>query len=82
MGEKNVRLGLEGMGVPNSSKCWRGGGRGVEGRRGAVWLETEGAGGEMVFPREWVVRGVLHTAGLLALVLERSGALEEWLVMA
>ena len=50
VGEKNVRLGLEGMGVPNSSNCWRGGGRGVEGRRGAVWLEMEGPEGEKFFP--------------------------------
>ena len=81
MGEKNVRLGLEGMGVPSSSKCWRGGGRGAERGRGAVWLEMEGPEGEMFFLCEWVVGGVLQTAGLLALVQERSGELEGWLVV-
>ena len=56
--------------------------RGVERGRGAVWLEMEGPEGEMFFPCEWVVGGVLQSAGLLALVLERGGELEGWLVVA
>ena len=82
VGEKKVRLGLEGMGVPSSSKCWRGGGRGVERGKGAVRLEMEGSEGELFAPREWGVGGVLQSAGLLVLVLERDGELEGWLEVA
>ena len=41
-----------------------------------------GARGGKVFSCEWVVRGVLQASGLSELMLVRSGALEEWWVVA
>ena len=81
VGEKNVRLGLQGMSVPSSSKCWRGGARGVDGRRGVVRLEMEGPGGGEL-PCEWMVGGGLQTAGMRVSEMERGEELEEGLVVA
>ena len=57
-------------------------GKGRREREGGSVAGDVGAGGGMFFPCEWVVGGVLQSAGLLALVLERGGELEGWLVVA